>query len=107
MQALHRYVQRTSRESRQSGAQLCFDVFSRREAIASTTPWKMPREFSAIEFRVSITGLISQISQQQTRGSLTRVSLKMRASSTKRPPVTGVPVPIEIAESILSTSKLT
>src|SRR5690606_5816032 len=61
--------------------------------------------FSAMRFSVSSVGLTSTISQQHTLRSLISSAFNCMASSTDRPSGTGVPVPLEIELSILSTSK--
>ena len=65
------------------------------------------KALSAILFSVSRVGFTSAISQAHTLGLFANSTFTILASSTVRPFGTGVPVPVEKRESMLSTSKET
>ena len=67
----------------------------------------MLKAISAIRFSLSNVGLTSVISKQQILRLCINLLIRSSASLSFKPLLTGVPVPLDIDESKLSTSKLT
>src|SRR4051794_23019134 len=68
---------------------------------------KILNAISAIRFSLSSVGFTSAISKQQILRCCINLLIRSSASLSFKPLLTGVPVPREIEESRLSTSKLT